>query len=180
MEMRIEADSIGSLAVPAEAYYGVQSLRAKKNFNITGKGMHPVFIRNLVKIKKAAAVTNRSINMLEDGIADAIICACNEIIDGEFQDQFIVDPIQGGAGTSANMNANEVIANRAAEILGGVKGDYSLVHPNDHVNMSQSTNDVIPSAGKLTVLELLPKTIYELKRLHAALFKKSKELDHIL
>ncbi|QHQ60953.1 aspartate ammonia-lyase [Anaerocolumna sedimenticola] len=180
MEIRIEADSIGSLAVPADAYYGVQSLRAKKNFNITGKPMHPVFIRNLVKIKKAAAVTNQSINKLDLKIADAIICACNEIISGKFQDQFIVDPIQGGAGTSANMNANEVIANRAAEILGGIKGDYSLVHPNDHVNMSQSTNDVIPSAGKLTVLELLPGTIFELKRLHTALLKKSKEFNHIL
>ncbi len=180
MEMRIEADSIGSMAVPADAYYGVQSLRAKKNFNITGKPMHPAFIRNLARIKKAAAMTNQNINRLDDKIAAAIIRACNEIISGRFQDQFIVDSIQGGAGTSANMNANEVIANRAAEILDGVKGDYSLVHPNDHVNMAQSTNDVIPSAGKLTVLELLPMTIGELKRLHSALLKKSNEFDHIL
>ena len=180
MEMRIEADSIGSLAVPADAYYGVQSLRAKRNFNITGRPMHPVFIRNLVRIKKAAAVTNRNINVLDSRIADAIICACNEIIEGKFKDQFIVDSIQGGAGTSANMNANEVIANRATQILGGKKGDYTLVHPNDHVNMSQSTNDVIPSAGKLTVLEMLPKTIYELKRLQITLLNKSKEFNHIL
>lgn len=180
MEMRIEADSIGSMAVPADAYYGVQSLRAKKNFNITGRPMHPAFIKNLVKIKKAAAITNQNIHMLEDKIADAIILACDEIIEGNFRDQFIVDSIQGGAGTSANMNANEVIANRAAEILGGKKGDYSLVHPNDHVNMAQSTNDVIPSAGKLTVLELLPLAILELKRLHLALVKKSKEFDHIV
>ncbi len=180
MEMRIEADSIGSMAVPADAYYGVQSLRARKNFNITGRPMHPIFIENLVKIKKAAAVTNQSIHMLEDNIAEAIQTACDEIIAGNFTDQFIVDPIQGGAGTSANMNANEVIANRAEEILGGKKGDYSLVHPNDHVNMAQSTNDVIPSAGKLTVLELLPLTIQELKRLYSALLKKSMEFDHIL
>ncbi len=180
MEMRIEADSIGSMAVPADAYYGVQSLRAKKNFNITGKPLHPVFIRNLVRIKKAAAITNQSIHMLEDRIADAIISACNEIISGKLQEQFIVDSIQGGAGTSANMNANEVIANRAVEILGGEKGDYSLIHPNDHVNMSQSTNDVIPSAGKLTVLELLPGIIYELKRLHSSLLYKSREFDRIL
>lgn len=180
MEMRIEADSIGSMAVPSDAYYGVQSLRAKKNFKITGKPMHPAFIRNLVKIKKAAAITNLSIHMLDSKIGDAIICACNEIINGKFMDQFIVDSIQGGAGTSANMNANEVIANRAAEILGGEKGDYTLVHPNDHVNMAQSTNDVIPSAGKLTVLELLPMTIHELKHLHSALLKKSQEFDHIL
>ncbi len=180
MEIRIEADSIGSMAIPADAYYGVQSLRAKKNFNITGKSMHPAFVRNLAKIKKAAAMTNQSAGMLEDKIAGAIIRACDEIISGKLQEQFIVDPIQGGAGTSFNMNANEVIANRAAEVLGGVKGDYSLVHPNDHVNMAQSTNDVIPSAGKLTVLELLPLTVYELKRLHTALLKKSKEFDHIL
>jgi aspartate ammonia-lyase len=180
MEMRIEADSIGSMAVPAKAYYGVQSLRAKKNFNITGRPMHPAFIRNLVKIKKAAALTNQNLHMLEGQKAEAIICACNEIIEGKLMDQFIVDSIQGGAGTSANMNANEVIANRAAEILGGEKGDYILVHPNDHVNMAQSTNDVIPSAGKLTVLELLPRAIQELKRLHSALLKKSNEFDHIL
>ncbi len=180
MEMRIEADSIGSMAVPADAYYGVQSLRAKNNFNITGKPMHPAFIRNMARIKKAAAITNQSIHMLEDRIADAIISACNEIISGKLLDQFIVDSIQGGAGTSANMNANEVIANRAVEILGGKKGDYSLVHPNDHVNMAQSTNDVIPSAGKLTVLELLPETIYELKRLHSSFLKKSREFDHII
>lgn len=180
MEMRIEADSIGSMAVPADAYYGVQSLRAKKNFNITGRPMHPVFIKNLVKIKKAAAVTNKSIYMLEDNISEAIQAACDELIAGNFTEQFIVDPIQGGAGTSANMNANEVIANRAEELLGGKKGDYSLVHPNDHVNMAQSTNDVIPSAGKLTVLELLPQTVQELKRLYSALLAKSIEFDHIL
>lgn len=180
MEMRIEADSIGSMAVPAKAYYGVQSLRAKKNFNITGRPMHPAFIRNLVKIKKAAALTNQNLHLLEEQKAEAIICACNEIIEGKLMDQFIVDSIQGGAGTSANMNANEVIANRAAEILGGDKGDYTLIHPNDHVNMAQSTNDVIPSAGKLTVLELLPRAIQELKRLHSVLLKKSNEFDHIL
>lgn len=180
MEVRIEADSIGSMAVPADAYYGVQSLRAKKNFNITGKPLHPVFIKNLVRIKKAAAITNQSLGLLKNSTANAIIEACNEIIEGKFCSQFIVDSIQGGAGTSANMNANEVIANRAAELLGGKKGDYSLVHPNDHVNMSQSTNDVIPSAGKLTILELLPETILELKRLYTALGKKSTEFDNIL
>ncbi|MDF2611294.1 MAG: aspA [Lachnospiraceae bacterium] len=180
MEMRIEADSIGSMVIPADAYYGVQSLRAKKNFNITGRPMHPAFIRNLVKIKKAAAMTNQSIHMLEDKTAKAIISACDEIINGKFMDQFIVDSIQGGAGTSVNMNANEVIANRAAELLGGKKGEYSLVHPNDHVNMAQSTNDVIPSAGKLTILELLPQTIYELRRLQVSLTQKAREFDHIL
>lgn len=139
MNTRIEYDSIGSMAVPKNAYYGIQSLRANKNFNITGKK------------------------------ANAIIIACDEIIKGKFHDQFIVDAIQGGAGTSANMNANEVIANRAIEILGGEKGDYSLVHPNDDVNMAQSTNDVFPTAGKLTILKLLPFAIKELERLYNSL-----------
>jgi aspartate ammonia-lyase len=180
MEMRIESDSIGSMAVPKDAYYGVQSMRAKKNFYITGRPLHPVFIYNLVKIKKAASITNQKAGLLESEVAKAIIDACNEILEGKLMDQFIVDSIQGGAGTSANMNANEVIANRASELLGGVKGDYSLVHPNDHVNMAQSTNDVIPSAGKLTVLELLPQTIHELKRLYHSLLKKACEFDGIL
>ena len=160
MEIRMEADSIGSMAVPADAYYGVQSLRAANNFHITGRPLHPAFIRNLARLKKASAITNQKSGLLKTAIANAIIRACDEIIDGQLQDSFIVDSIQGGAGTSANMNANEVIANRAIELLGGRKGDYSVVHPNDHVNMAQSTNDVIPSAGKLTVLELLPYAVY--------------------
>lgn len=180
MEIRMEADSIGSIAVPADAYYGVQSLRAANNFHITGRPLHPAFIRNLARLKKASAITNQKSGLLKTAIANAIIRACDEIIDGQLQDSFIVDSIQGGAGTSANMNANEVIANRAIELLGGRKGDYSVVHPNDHVNMAQSTNDVIPSAGKLTVLELLPDAVYEMKRLYKALYDKSIEFDHIL
>lgn len=180
MEIRMEADSIGSMAVPADAYYGVQSLRAANNFHITGRPLHPAFIRNLARLKKASAITNQKSGLLKTAIANAIIRACDEIIDGQLQDSFIVDSIQGGAGTSANMNANEVIANRAIELLGGRKGDYSVVHPNDHVNMAQSTNDVIPSAGKLTVLELLPDAVYEMKRLYKALYDKSIEFDHIL
>ena len=122
----------------------------------------------------------KSLEKLDQQIAQAIIQACDEILDGNLRDQFIVDAIQGGAGTSANMNANEVIANRAIEILGGTKGDYSIVHPNDHVNMSQSTNDVIPTAGKITALKLLPQTIKELEKLEKAMEEKEAEFDDIL
>ena len=173
-KMRMESDSIGEMEVPADAYYGVQSLRAKENFPITGNKLHPLFIQNLAKIKKAAALTNRSALKLPVTKASAIVQACDEIIDGRFRDEFIVDAIQGGAGTSANMNMNEVIANRAEEILGGKKGTYQLIHPNDHVNMAQSTNDVIPTAGKLTALDLLKPLTKELDRLAVCLTKKVK------
>lgn len=176
----MEHDSIGALNVPAEAYYGVQSMRAATNFQITHRPLHPVLIDSIEMVKKAAAITNEKSGKLDQQIAQAIIKACDEILDGNLRDQFIVDAIQGGAGTSANMNANEVIANRAIEILGGTKGDYSIVHPNDHVNMSQSTNDVIPTAGKITVLKLLPQTIKELEKLEKAMEEKEAEFDDIL
>lgn len=180
MKTRTETDSIGSMNVPAGAYYGVQSLRARNNFHITGRRMDPLFIVSLAQIKKAAAVTNRNAGDLDAEIANAILRACDEIIAGRLHGQFIVDPIQGGAGTSANMNANEVIANRAIELLGGEKGDYTVVHPNDHVNMSQSTNDVFPTAGKLTLLRLIPGVLRQLERLAAALEKKAEEFDGVL
>ena len=180
MLSRMEHDSIGALNVPAEAYYGVQSMRAATNFQITHRPLHPVLIDSIVIVKKAAAITNEKSGKLDQQIVQAIIQACDEILDGNLRDQFIVDAIQGGAGTSANMNANEVIANRAIEILGGTKGDYSVVHPNDHVNMSQSTNDVIPTAGKITVLKLLPQTIKELEKLEKAMEEKEAEFDDIL
>ena len=180
MLSRMEHDSIGALNVPAEAYYGVQSMRAATNFQITHRPLHPVLIDSIVMVKKAAAITNEKSGKLDQQIAQAIIKACDEILDGNLRDQFIVDAIQGGAGTSANMNANEVIANRAIEIFGGTKGDYSIVHPNDHVNMSQSTNDVIPTAGKITVLKLLPQTIKELEKLEKAMEEKEAEFDDIL
>ena len=176
----MEHDSIGALNVPVEAYYGVQSMRAATNFQITHRPLHPVLIDSIVMVKKAAAITNEKSGKLNQQIAQAIIKACDEILDGNLRDQFIVDAIQGGAGTSANMNTNEVIANRAIEILGGTKGDYSIVHPNDHVNMSQSTNDVIPTAGKITVLKLLPQTIKELEKLEKAMEEKEAEFDDIL
>ena len=180
MLSRMEHDSIGALNVPAEAYYGVQSMRAATNFQITHRPLHPVLIDSIVMVKKAAAITNEKSGKLDQQIVQAIIQACDEILDGNLRDQFIVDAIQGGDGTSANMNANEVIANRAIEILGGTKGDYSVVHPNDHVNMSQSTNDVIPTAGKITVLKLLPQTIKELEKLEKAMEEKEAEFDDIL
>lgn len=180
MLSRMEHDSIGALNVPAEAYYGVQSMRAATNFQITHRPLHPVLIDSIIMVKKAAAITNEKSGKLDQQIAQAIIQACDEILNGNLRDQFIVDAIQGGAGTSANMNANEVIANRAIEILGGTKGDYSIVHPNDHVNMSQSTNDVIPTAGKITALKLLPQTIKELEKLEKAMEEKEAEFDDIL
>lgn len=177
---RLESDSIGTMQVPADAYYGVQSLRAQQNFPITGTKMNPVFIQNLATIKKAAALTNCQAGRLPRAVADAIVEACAEVCVGQFDDQFIVDAIQGGAGTSANMNMNEVIANRANELLGGKRGAYDHVHPNDHVNMSQSTNDVIPTAGKLTVLDLLQPLIKEYKKLRKVLLAKSVEFDDVI
>ena len=179
-EYRIESDSIGSKDVPENVYYGVQSLRAAENFRITGLSMHPEIINSLAYIKKACAITNCEVGILDKKIANAIVQACDEIISGKFHDAFIVDPIQGGAGTSLNMNANEVIANRAIEILGGEKGDYAIVNPNDHVNCGQSTNDVIPTAGKMTSLRLLQNLKKELLRLHETLVLKADEFDHVI
>ena len=179
-DYRREKDSIGVKDVPEDVYYGVQSLRAAENFPITGLNMHPEIINSLAYIKKAAAITNCEIGILDKKRATAIVQACDEIIAGKFHDDFIVDPIQGGAGTSLNMNANEVIANRAIELLGGEKGDYSLVNPNDHVNCGQSTNDVFPSAGKLAVLKLLNRAQVQLERLYQALMEKAEEFDDVL
>ena len=142
--------------------------------------MHPEIINSLAYIKKAAAITNCEAGLLDKKIAQAIVKACDEILGGKLHEDFIVDPIQGGAGTSLNMNANEVIANRANEILGGKKGDYSIVNPNDHVNCGQSTNDVIPTAGKMTSLRLLKNLKKELMKLHTALEKKAEEFDGVI
>ena len=177
---RQEFDSIGSHDVPNEAYYGVQSIRAQENFPITGNSLHPLFIKSLAYIKKAAAITNSEINLLANSKAEAIVQACDEIIQGQHHDHVIVDPIQGGAGTSMNMNINEVLANRASEILGGKLGDYSLVHPNDHVNYGQSTNDVIPTAGKMTIIKLAESLKAEMIRLKEAFELKANEFDHII
>ena len=180
MEYRLESDSIGTRQVPAEAYYGVQSLRGSENFHITGQRLRPEFIESLAEIKKACAICNHAVGELSGTLNDAICRVCDEILEGKLHDQFICDPIQGGAGTTANMNANEVIANRAIELLGGKKGDYSIVHPNDHVNRAQSTNDVIPTAAKMTTAKLLKKAIFQVKRLNEALQAKEKEFYSII
>ena len=180
LKTRTESDSIGAMEIPADAYYGVQSLRAKLNFPITGHRMHPEFIRNIALIKAAAAKVNEESGELDKKRADAIKKACREIADGKLREAFIVDPVQGGAGTSANMNMNEVAANRAIELLGGEKGDYTVVHPNDHVNMCQSTNDVIPTAGKLTVLGLLEPLKDALRELEVELLSKALEFRDVM
>lgn len=164
---------------PATHITGAVAAR-KAEFSDYTAPAEPTFCAESGTHQKAAAITNRRAQELDSSKAEAIVRACDEILEGKLLDQFIVDAIQGGAGTSANMNANEVIANRAIELLGGQKGDYSVVHPNDHVNMAQSTNDVIPSAGKLTVLDLVPQLTAQLHRLEEALLAKSREFDHVL
>ena len=178
--MRVETDMVGSATIDEGVYYGLQTLRASENFHITGRRLTAEFINSLAEIKKAAALVNGEDGRLSPEKMRAIVQACDEILSGKFRDQFITDAIQGGAGTSANMNVNEVVANRAIEILGGEKGDYTLVHPNDHVNMSQSTNDVIPTAGKMTVLKLMRGLEKQLTRLVDALEEKAREFDPIL
>ncbi|MCL2407461.1 MAG: aspartate ammonia-lyase [Defluviitaleaceae bacterium] len=180
MKTRTERDSIGEKEIPFVAYYGINTARAAENFSITGRPMRPEMIRSITRIKKAAAITNFECGHLEKDKADAIQIACNEILAGRFHGDFIVDPIQGGAGTSFNMNANEVIANRAIELLGGKKGDYDIISPNDHVNYGQSTNDVFPSCGRLATLSLLNHATFQLERLHAAFRDKSHEFDGVI
>ncbi|MGQ9719423.1 MAG: aspartate ammonia-lyase [Nitrososphaerales archaeon] len=177
---RVERDALGQKEVPEDVYYGIQTLRAIENFPISGIRPHPEFIRATAIVKKAAAEANMVIGDLEPEIAKAIIRASNEIIDGRFHDQFVVDVFQAGAGTSHNMNANEVLANRAIELLGGMKGDYGMVHPNDHVNMAQSTNDVFPTIMRISCLFMIQKLVLELKELERAFKKKAKEFDKIV
>ena len=180
MSMRIEKDSMGEMAVPAEAYYGAQTARALHNFPISGLKPHPAFVWATVTIKKCAAQANMSTGRLPADIGAAIVAAADEVLAGGLPDQFVVDPFQAGAGTSHNMNVNEVLANRALELLGRQRGDFSTLHPNDHVNMAQSTNDVIPTAIRLASLELLDPLLEQLEGLEEALDAKAKEFDHIL
>ncbi len=179
-KFRKEYDSIGMKEIPLDAYYGVQALRAAENFKITGTKVHPEMIKAIAEVKKAAAIANKDAAVIDEKIANAIIQACEEILDGNFLEHFIVDSIQGGAGTSLNMNANEVIANRSIEILGGEKGDYTIVHPNDHVNCGQSTNDAYPSAGRIATVRLLKGVINELETLYNTFLKKSDEYGHVI
>lgn len=178
---RIEKDSLGELAVPEEAYYGIQTQRASQNFPISGLKLHPAMVEAIAFIKKATAKANFEFGRLEKTKAEVIGKASEEIIAGKHRDQFIVDVFQMGAGTSFHMNCNEVIANRAEELLGGKRGHYSLVHPNDHVNIGQSTNDVFPSAMRLALLFLLRDLLYPaLKGIKNSFSKKAEEFDHIL
>ncbi|HKP87874.1 MAG TPA: aspartate ammonia-lyase [Blastocatellia bacterium] len=177
---RTEKDSLGEREIPADVYYGIQTARAVENFPITGWKPFPSLVTATVQIKKAAARANSSLGQLDPKIASAIETAADEVLAGRLRDQFVVDPFQAGAGTSHNMNANEVLANRAIELLGGEKGDYSIVHPNDHVNMGQSTNDVFPTAMRLAALELAAKLISTLDRLAASLRAKAIEFDRVV
>ncbi len=180
--MRIETDFIGGREIPDDVYYGVQTLRGKENFVITGVAMsaEPYLVTALAHVKKACAMANRDVGLLDPRIADAIIKACERLIAGEFVDQFVIDFIQGGAGTSTNMNANEVIANIALETLGHKKGEYQHVSPNDHVNLSQSTNDVYPTALRLALILRLKSYIEALAALQQAFFAKAKEFQKVL
>ena len=175
MKTRIEKDSLGAMEVPVDAYYGIHTVRAMENFSISGLRAEPSFITATVRVKKAAAMVNRSLGILGKDIADAIVQACDEILEGRLREQFVVDVFQAGAGTSHNMNVNEVIANRAIEIMGGRKGDYSIVHPNDHVNLSQSTNDVFPTAMRLASISMLKQFLPTLIRLEVTLKVKGEE-----
>ena len=177
---RVERDPLGELPVPVEALYGAQTERARRNFPISGLRPAPAFVDAVVWIKKGAALTHKQTGRLEPRLADAIARAADEILGGQHRDQFVVDPYQAGAGTSHNMNCNEVLANRANELLGGSRGEYKPIHPNDHVNMAQSTNDVIPTAIRLGALSLAPALEEALDRLAAALLAKGKAFDTVL
>lgn len=179
-EFRTERDFLGEKQVPAEAYYGIQTIRAKENFPITGYPPHPELIKAFGYVKKAAALANTEVGVLRKNISEAIIQAADEVIEGRFNDQFIVDAIQGGAGTSFNMNANEVIANRAIEIMGGEKGQYLMVSPNTHVNMAQSTNDAFPTAIHIAALHLSKGLEDSLTELISAMETKEKEFDDVI
>jgi aspartate ammonia-lyase len=177
---RIERDPLGEKEVPASALYGIQTLRAAENFPISGLRPLPAFVDAVIWIKRSAALVHRQTGRLEPRLADAIVQAADEVLSGQHRDQFIVDVYQAGAGTSHNMNCNEVLANRANEILGGSRGTYKPVHPNDHVNMAQSTNDVIPTALRLATLATLPAALAALDRLAGSLLAKGTEFDHVI
>ena len=179
-KFRVESDLLGELQVPAEAYYGVQTQRAINNYKISGKHMcdYPEYVKAIAYVKLAAAEANHELGQLPDDVADAICRACREIIDGKFHENFVTDMVQGGAGTSVNMNANEVIANRALELMGYEKGDYQHCWPNDHCNCGQSTNDVYPTTIRLTFIEMNKQLVAALERLVASFRKKGEEFKN--
>ena len=182
MTIRMEHDLIGEREIQSDVYYGVQSLRAKENFAITGVTLSqfPTFITSLAKVKKACALANYELELLSESKKDAICEACDELIAGKFHDQFIVDMIQGGAGTSINMNANEVIANRALELLGHAKGEYQFLHPNNDVNLSQSTNDAYPTAFRIAIFEKIYELTDSMKVLKSSFLNKSIEFKDVI
>ena len=180
MTTRIEKDPLGEKPVPASALYGIQTARALENFPVSGLKPLPMFVDAVIWIKRSAALTHKETGRLEPRLADAIVRAADEVLAGRHRDQFVVDVYQAGAGTSHNMNCNEVLANRANEILGGSRGTYTPVHPNDHVNMAQSTNDVIPTAMRLATLATLPSLLEAMDVLAEAFVAKGREFDHVI
>ena len=180
MKTRKEKDSLGTISIPQNAYYGVQTRRAVENFPISGLKLHSVFIDSYVFIKKAAAQANMQLGILNRKKGNAIVRASDEILKGKLKEHFVVDVFQAGAGTSQNMNTNEVIANRAIEMLGGKKGDYKLISPNDHVNMAQSTNDTFPTAMRIASLLFIKRLLPVIKNFETTLRKKSKEFDKVI
>ncbi|MFJ6412700.1 aspartate ammonia-lyase [Terribacillus saccharophilus] len=177
---RIEKDFLGEKQIIKDAYYGIQTLRASENFPITGYRIHEEMIKALGIVKKSAALANMDVKRLYEGLGNAIVQASDELINGQWHDQFIVDPIQGGAGTSINMNANEVITNRALEILGHEKGDYQHLSPNTHVNMSQSTNDVFPTAIHISTLNMLERLLDTMEYMQGEFKKKAIQFDSVI
>jgi aspartate ammonia-lyase len=177
---RIERDPLGEVRVPSSAYYGGQTQRAVENFPISGFTAFPELVEATVQIKRAAARANRELGRLDSNVADAITAAADEVLSGKLRDHFVVDVYQAGAGTSHNMNTNEVLANRAGELLGGSRGEYSRVHPNDHVNMGQSTNDVFPTATRIAILAMLPGVLAAARQLSSALDARAREFGSIL
>ncbi|WP_188455491.1 aspartate ammonia-lyase [Virgibacillus oceani] len=177
---RTEKDFLGEREVPSDAYYGIQTLRAVENFPITGYRIHEELIKAMAIVKKAAALANMESKRLHEDVGEAIVKAASELMEGKWHDQVIVDPIQGGAGTSINMNVNEVIANRAIEMLGKEKGSYSFCSPNTHVNMSQSTNDSFPTAIHIAVLNLVDKLILSMKEMNLVFQQKGVEFSNVI
>lgn len=180
MSTRREHDLLGTREVPADAYYGIHTLRAAENFPVSRERVHPELIKALATVKEAAARANLDLGYLPAEKGQAIITACQEVARGELAEQFFLDAYQGGAGTSTNMNVNEVVANRALEILGRPKGDYTTIHPNDHVNLHQSTNDVYPTAMRVAAIRLLLPLADELAKLQEALQEQEAALAGVV
>ncbi len=180
MTTRLERDSLGTKRVPGSAYYGIQTFRAVENFPISGLRLQPEMVRAYALIKKAAAAANATTGQLSRRFASAISRACDEVLRGKFNDQFVVDVYQAGAGTSFNMNMNEVLANRANELLGARKGSYKFLRPNDHINMAQSTNDTFPTAIRLASLMALPPLVESMEQLESSLRRKARQFDRIV